>query len=197
MYFLRPTKEQVEAHIGIPIDDSYSTPPNDHGGEWFKDHKQFILHVFLPKIRPPIKVWRICAEAYLTDILFEKDHPFLGVKAGDIRAFEQVLCDGSTFVPDLAYECGNIKDAWSMGHDLLYCLHQLKLRDVYGKKWTITEANKMYRDGWIAQGYGVIGRTWYFGLTVGGWIGWNQPFDKKIEKVSGCKFKDITGCKPI
>lgn len=197
MQLLRPTKEQVEVHIGIPVDSNYSTPPTHKEEEWYKDHKQFVLHVLLPKIKPPVKVWKICAEAYLTDILFEKNHPLLGVKAGDIRSFEQILCDGSTFVPDLAYDHGNIKDPWSMGHDLLFKLHQLKMRDVFDKKWNIVEANKMYRDGWKAQGYNIIGNTWYFGLTVASWVEWNRPFNTKIEKVTGCKFKENTGCMPI
>lgn len=197
MKFLRPKREHVESHIGIPIDASGLVPPTYDKEEWNKSHRLFVLHVLLPEVRPPKRTWRICAEAYLTDILFEKDHPNLGVKAGDIRSFEEILCDGSSVVPDWAYHWGFIKDPWAMGHDLNFTLHRLGWRDVFGHRWGLLEAHAAYRDGWIAQDNPVVGNLWYFGLFAGAWPLWFRGFDDKPEKVTGWQWKENTGCEPF
>ena len=139
-------------------------------------HKQFVLRVLLPSIKPPVSVWRITAEAYLTGIwLGETQKP---------STFEQALSDGSTLVPDLAYRWGNIKDPWGVAHDLIYIHHKLGLSDAYGVKWTLHDAHNMYRRGWLATGMPIVGSVWYLGLVLGGWVVWNQEFDNKPEKVS-------------
>ena len=148
--------------------------------EWYKNHRSFVLQQLLPTIRPPDDVWRVCAEAYLTDVSFDAAHsnfylPGVAVVPGRLYAYEQVLSDGTSLVPDLAYRWGKIKDPWALAHDLLFMLHDYGLPDVYGKRWGFFAANRIYRRGWAAQHNNLIGNLWWLGLTLGSWVPWLKP----------------------
>lgn len=201
MKLLRPTKFQVLQHLNIPVDAAGLIPPTHEESEWNNDHRQYVLHVLLPSVRPPLKTWKATVEAYLTDIQFEEDHPNVKIrgnpiKKGDIYSFEECLCDGSSVVPDIAYPYGKIKDPWGTAHDLIYLLHHLGWVDVFGHKWHIVETHDMYRDGWIAQGNSIVGWTWWTGLMLGGWTVWNRGLNE-IEGVSSWTYKDNTKCEPF
>lgn len=176
MYIIRPSKEEVENFVGIDTISLKIPTPSNNKEEWNKSHRDFVLKVLLPQIKPPIKTWRIVAEAYLTDIFLEKENK--------LSTFEQILSDGSSLVPNWAYKWGNIKDPWGVGHDLIYVLHKLNLRDVYGKKWSLIEAHNMYRDGWLASKEYIIGWTWWIGLILGGWVFWYNKSFKTPEKIT-------------
>lgn len=166
MIMIRPTKEEVESYVGIEFIAS---------DEWEQDHREYVLLTFLPRLKPPKHVWRIVAEAYLTKFKLSD---------GTIRTFEQILCDGSTVVPDLSHNWGEIKDPWAMGHDLIFMLHRLNLCDIYGKIWNLKEANAMYRDGWYSQKLYFIGAIWWLGLCAFSWFLWKRPFNDKPEPIT-------------
>jgi len=150
-----------------------------HKDSWYKNHRSFILQELLPSIRPPTHVWKAVAEGYLTDIEFDKQHTLHStiyhepIVPHRFYSFEQVMCDGSSLVPDIAYKWGRIKDPWAVGHDLLCMTNRYHLRDVYDKKWSRSQTDKMYRDGWYSQHRYVVGTVWWFGLVIGSWIPWN------------------------
>lgn len=200
MFLLRPNKFAITQHLHIPVDADGLMPPSNDKDEWNQNHRQYILHVLLPSIRPPLKTWKACIEAYLTNVEFENDHPDIKIhgnpiKKGDIYSFEEILCDGSSVVPDVAYRWGNIKDPWGTAHDFIYTLNHLGYLDAFGHKWKLLEAHSMYRDGWIAEGFPLIGWTWWTGLVLGGWKAWYSK-DKDIEPITGWKYYE-TGCKPF
>lgn len=176
MILIRPCKEEIDSYVGIdaPLIQTKSFSFKDE--EWFKDHKDLVLLQILPKVRPPEKVWRAVAEAYLTEFILES--------SGEKKSFEQVICDGSSIVPDLAYEWGRIKDPWAMAHDLIFMLHRLGLVDAYGRNWGFHEANAAYRDGWYAQKMYSIGFLWWVGLELFGKIAWNKKFKNKPEPIT-------------
>jgi hypothetical protein len=175
MILIRPNKDEVESYVGIhPIKPNINKPSKDKN-EWNKDHKNYVLKTLLPKIEPSKRVWRIVAEAYLTRVKLEE--------TDEIKSFEEVLCDGSSFVPDLAYKWGRIKDPWAMGHDLIYLLNKFNLKDVYGNTWSYKNAQDMYRDGWYSQNFYVIGFVRWIGLMGFGWVSWNKKFDNNPEPI--------------
>lgn len=177
MIIYRPTKEYVDRYIGLTeIKESIHIPTNSKD-EWNKSHTRFILRVLLPQIHPPLGVWRITAEAYLTKIKLEQNGEFL--------SFEQVMSDGSSVVPDLSYAWGNIKDPWGVAHDWVYMLHKLNLNDVYDNKWKLLEAHDMYRKGWYASKMHIIGSVWWIGLILGGWVVWNKQIKNHLEDING------------
>ena len=184
MIIHRPAKGLVEAFIGIlpaglhplAIPRVMKTPP----GEWYKNHRSYVLQQLLPSIRPPIDVWQVCAEAYLTDVSFNAPHSNfyldgVSVVPGRKYAYEEVLSDGTSLVPDLAYKWGKIKDPWALAHDLLFMLHDYSLPDVFGRKRGFFACNDLYRRGWVAQKHRVIGNVWWAGLTLGSWVPWLKP----------------------
>jgi hypothetical protein len=176
MILIRPNKDLVESYIGIKPVKPDIKKPSKNKNEWYKDHSVFVLNTLLPKIKPPKRVWRIVAEAYLTKVQYEDTM--------EIKSFEEVLCDGSTLVPDLAYKWGRIKDPWAMGHDLIYILNGLELTDVYGNIWTYKNAQDMYREGWYSQNFYWVGTVRWIGLLGFGWFFWNSNKNsKKITKV--------------
>lgn len=180
MIVLRPSKEEVDLYlnIGVSILDK-----NIESNSWEGSHRHFILNYFLPSVHPPDKVWRIVAEAYLTDVFLENTQ--------EVKTFEEVLCDGSTLVPDFTEDReGKIKDPWAMGHDLLYLLKKFNQKDVYGKKWGLLEAHRMYRSGWFAQKFYIIGTIWWTGLALGGWVAWLKKFKNKPEPITNFIYKD-------
>ena len=151
-----------------------------HPADWYDNHRSFVLQELLPTIQPPIHVWKAVAEGYLTDVEFDDVHSDLStyVYAYSVfpkrkYSFEQVLCDGSSLVPDIAYQWGRIKDPWAVGHDIIYMLNRHKLPDVYGKRWSRWLTDIMYRDGWYAQKNYIVGTIWWSGLVIGGWFPWN------------------------
>lgn len=166
LYLSRPSREEVEAFVGLA---SYNIAggfvPDDSEAEWGKSHREFVLRLLLPSIRPPVKVWRLVVEAYLCDVLRPAADP-------SRVPFEVAVCDGSTLVPDVAYRWGNMKDPWGVAHDYAYTLHGLGLADAYGHTWGFFESNAAYRDGWRAEHMPGIGWTWWGGLTLGGWVAW-------------------------
>ena len=185
MRIFRPDHRLVSAFVGCasanlpPIKLACTRTPD---AEWYKNHRSYVLQELLPTIRPPDDVWRVCAEAYLTDVEFDSEHenydrflPGASVVPGRKYAYEQVLSDGSSLVPDLAYDHGKIKDPWAVAHDLLYMLHDYRLPDAYGRRWGFWASNNLYRRGWIAQEHHVIANVWWFGLAVGGWVPWLLP----------------------
>lgn len=183
MIVYRPSRNYIEKYINLTsIQDSIPTPRNTPE-EWHKDHSQFILRVILPSIQPPLRTWRIVAEAYLTYIKLEKSN--------EIFTFEQLLSDGTTVAPDVFYRWGNIKDPWAVGHDLTYVLHKHNLLDMYGNKWNLKSTHDAYKDGWIASNMPIVGRLYWTGLMVGGWVLWNKPFKNKPEPIT--KFIEYGG----
>ena len=176
MIIYRPSKDLVESYVGLNYIKQEIPIPTKTKEEWDKSHSQFVLRVLLPSINPPLDVWRITAEAYLTTIQLETVNEF--------KTFEQLFSDGSTLVPDLMYKWGNIKDPWGVMHDWIYVMHKLKLTDVYDKKWTLLEAHDIYRKGWLSSSNILIGNMWYIGLVLGGWVVWNKKKSKINEPVN-------------
>ncbi len=174
MVLIRPCKERILSYIGIgpkypPIETPTACPE-----EWGKNHKAFVLRTLLPEISPPEYIWKIAAEAYLTK--FE-------LSGGEIVSFEEILSDGSSLVPDMAYENGMIKDPWAVAHDFVFFLNRLSLEDAFGERWTLRKANRMYRDGWYCQGFVGIGTLWWMGLCVFSWIPWGTRFKNRPEPI--------------
>jgi hypothetical protein len=160
----RPTREQVEARVGRTWLNVADVPaPGRTADEWGRSHREFVLGVVLPSISPPLRVWRLAAEAYLCDVL---------APDGGIVPFEVAACDGSSVVPDVAYPWGNIKDPWGVMHDYAYAMNRRGLLDAYGHRWGKLEADGAYRDGFIASGRPVVGWIWWGGLVVGGVGAW-------------------------
>lgn len=181
MRISRPSVSEIERYVGVAGILSTIPIPTRSKEEWNKDHREFVLRVLLPQIQPPIDVWKITVEAYLTDVVLET--------AQEKKTFEQALCDGSSVVPDWGYKWGNIKDPWGCGHDYIYFLHRLGLSDAYGRKWGYWAAHSMYRRGWMSQGSWGIGSVWWFGLAVGGWGAWLGEFNNKPEKITEISFR--------
>lgn len=178
MKIFRPPLELIEKYINVTsIREDIHIPLKDDS-EWNKDHRQFVLRVLLPSIRPPLAVWRITAEAYLTDIVIESTQKTF--------TFEQILSDGSTASPDTVYRWGNIKDPWAVGHDYLYILHKFRMPDSYNKHWGLAETHKMYRDGWKATGKHLSAYIRWLGLHAGGWVLWNKIITSKIPEPITC-----------
>lgn len=169
MILIRPTKEDIEKYINAPI-------PKKARNEWDNDHKEFVLKTWLPKLKLSIRLQKIVIEAYLTEFFLEKE--------GATKPFEQVICDGSSVVPDLAYNWGEIKDPWAMAHDFIFFMHRLGLRDAYGKKWTFMEANLAYKEGWIAQKNYLVANVYFWGLTIFGAPAWFKKFNNKPEPIT-------------
>lgn len=176
MIIYRPSKELVDQYIGLNYIKDVIPIPTKSKDEWNKSHSQFVLRVLLPSVNPPLDVWKITAEAYLTSIQIEQ--------TGEFKTFEQILSDGSSVVPDILYKWGNIKDPWGVMHDLIYMLNRLKINDVYNNKWTLLKAHDAYKKGWLASGHPFIGNLWYTGLVLGGWIVWNKRFRKLNEPIT-------------
>jgi hypothetical protein len=148
-----PVSETVDLYIGRMPDPYYADKrPSDKPEEWKKDHRAFILNWYLPVLRPPDKIWRICAEAYIAGM--------------------EPLCDGSTAVPNCLYRNGNIKDPQGVTHDYLFQLHHHGRSDAYGHVWTLDEANRMYRDFCLEDGWHVRGWVRYAGLCLVSIIPW-------------------------
>ncbi len=196
MRIFRPDPKLVDCFVNIKSTRNIVTSDFfDHvkHEEWYNNHRAFVLKDLLPSLKPPKQVWKIVAEGYLTDVDFDKAHmldanTYAGAVFPDRKyAFEQVLCDGSTLVPDVAYKWGRIKDPWAVGHDLLFLLNSYKLPDIYGKKWTLNQANSMYRNGWYSQHSYIIGSVWWLGLALGSWVVWNS---KEICKPECKRFID-------
>lgn len=183
MILIRPTRGLVESFVGKPPLQEAMIRPLFRRDEWDKDHREFVLLELLPDVRPDKRTWRIVAEAYLTDFLIES--------TGEVKPFEQVICDGSSLVPDLAYKWGEIKDPWAMGHDLIFFLHRFGLEDAYGKKWTFNEANLAYRRGWYCQHLNIIGNLWWLGLSLGGWVSWFKRFNERPEPLTSIREKQV------
>lgn len=158
-----------------------------HKDSWYKNNRSFVLQELLPAIKPPLHVWRAVVEGYLTDVMFDECHVlddtiyYETVIPHRLYGFEQVMCDGSSLVPDVAYKWGKIKDPWAVGHDLICMTNRYHLCDVYGKKWSRSQADKMYRDGWYSQHSYIVGTLWWFGLVIGSWIPWNIKANCKPE----------------
>lgn len=130
-----------------------STRPTFDKDEWDKDHAAFVLGRVLPRLHLPDRVRRITAEAYL---------------AGMEKA-----SNGSSVVPE-ALRDGNIKDWQGVMHDYIFWLHQRGLPDADGHYWTLAEANRAYREAWIADGQMARGWVWWTGLSIGSWVVWNR-----------------------
>ena len=148
-----PDKDIVDLYVGNRPDPYYADKvPSDSEEEWNKNHSPFILNYWLPILRPDIKIWRICAEAYLSGM--------------------EPLCDGSSGVPDCLYRYGNIRDPQGVAHDYLFQLHHHDRPDAYGHTWGLDEANRMYRDFCLEDGWHILGWTRYLGLCLVSRIPW-------------------------
>ena len=133
--------------------------PTDSKEEWNKDHREFVLGVLLPMVRPRRKVEKVIQWAY--EVGFERKS------------------NGSSVVPDLAYDYGNIKDPMGVAHDWLFWLHENGLADPDGHVWTLWECNVWYLKAWRDFGHPWIGGVWFTGLCLGSWVVWNFGGSKK------------------
>jgi hypothetical protein len=126
--------------------------PTDAPEEWDKDHSRFVLSVLLPMINPRPEVWRVIGWAYNDGM--------------------EARSNGSSVVPDLAYDYGNIKDPPGVGHDYIFELHRKGIADPSGHVWGLWEANVWYLRAWRDFKHPVIGATWFAGLCAGSWWCW-------------------------
>ena len=120
--------------------------------EWNKDHREFVLGVLLPMVHARAIVEKVITWAYECGM--------------------EAKSDGSSVVPDTAYDYGNIKDPMGVAHDWLFWLHHNGLADPEGHHWTLWECNRWYRQAWCDFGHPWIGRIWWTGLTLGSWVIW-------------------------
>jgi hypothetical protein len=151
--FARPNLEMVERAVNFP--DCWlasAIKPTKDPEEWDRDHSAWYIARVFPVLDLPLRLRRICCEAYLTDGLEE-------------------WCDGSSVVPD-SKRYGYCKDFQGVMHDYIFWTHHKGLPDAYGHVWTYDEANRAYRDAWIADGQAFRGWLYYAGLTVGAWPVW-------------------------
>lgn len=186
MILVRPSKSEVDYYSNLTDIPLKLIPPNFDDEEWNKSHREYVIKVMLPSIHPPYEVKRLTVEAYLTDFYYDEEDPSLNDYIG---SFEEVICDGSSCVPNVAYDWGNIKDIWSMPHDYSYFMHRHDLRDIYGKKWRLLESHKIYMDGFFSQGKPLIGSIFYFGLLIGGWYAWVTKRKKKPEDITDISYR--------
>jgi hypothetical protein len=125
--------------------------PSEKKSEWDKCHAAFYIGRVFPILHMPPKVRRIAVEAYLA-----------GMEAHS---------DGSSVVPD-SMRYGHTKDWEGVMHDYIFWLHHKGMADASGHVWTLDEANRAYKDAWIADGQALRGHLWYVGLTLGSRFYW-------------------------
>lgn len=177
MILMRPSKSEVDYYSSLTDIPLRLSPPTFDEDEWDKSHREYVLKVLLPAIHPPFEVKRLTVESYLTDLYQDNQTDYIG-------SFEEIICDGSSVVPNVAYDWAHIKDIWSMAHDYSYFMHRHNLKDIYGKRWRLLESHKIYMDGFFSQGKPLIGSIFYFGLLVGGWYAWITKRKKNPEDIS-------------
>ena len=127
--------------------------PTDAEDEWNKDHKDFVLNYLLPMVRPRARVRQVMVWAYEDGM----EH----------------RSNGSSVIPDNAYDWGNIKDPQGVAHDWIFELHHKGLPDPQGHYWTLWEANNWYRLAWIDFHHECVANVYWVGLTLGSWCVWN------------------------
>lgn len=176
MKVIRPSKAEVNYYTNLNDIPLALAPPDNDVDEWDKSHREFALKVLLPSIRPPALTRRLVVESYLTDI--EDDD------GSNKTTFEQSICNGSSMVPNISYDWGYIKDIWSMAHDYCYFLHRNNLTDIFGKKWNLRQAHKIYYDGFCAQKKTILGTIYYTGLLMGGWVVWYTDLLRNRETIN-------------
>ena len=137
--------------------------PMDSKEEWSKDHRDFVLNVLLPMVRPRARVSKVITWAY--------------------EAGFEAKSDGSSVVPDVGYDYGNIKDPMGVAHDYLFWLHDNGMADPEGHKWGLTECNVWYFQAWRDFKHPIIGAVWFTGLFIGSWYRWYFGAPKKLPKV--------------
>lgn len=151
-------KYDIERAINNPAPFYWAAHrPGNGKEEWGKDHRAFIIGMVLPVLDMPIKLRRIVVEAYL--------------------AGAEEISNGSSVVPE-SFRYGRTKDFQGVAHDYLFWLHEHGLPDAFGHYWTLDEANKAYRDLWIADGQKCRGWLWYVGLSIGSWYVWTKRGEK-------------------
>ena len=187
MILVRPSREEVDYYSNLTDIPLKLTTPSYDDDEWNKSHREFVLKIMLPAIRPPYETKRLTVEAYLTDFYQDNEDPLLNDYIG---SFEEVICDGSSVVPNVAYDWGHIKDIWAMAHDYSYFMHRHGLKDIYGKQWKLLESHKIYMDGFFSQGKPILGSIFYFGLFVGGWYVWVTKRSKNPEEITSIVYRD-------
>ena len=85
----------------------------------------------------------------------------------------EAISDGSSDCPN-EFMDGFIKEPQGVGHDWLYELHRLGLADPKGHVWTFNEANIWYARAEWELNYHARAVDRYIGLTLFGWIAWNE-----------------------
>lgn len=128
------------------------------------DNASFIVEDLLPRIvtiRPTVR--QVVRWAYGYD-----QPPWFAMRG----SYEQTS-DGSSDVPDY-FMGGLIKEPAGVGHDFLYELHRRGLADPGGKVWTFNQANLWYLRAMKDFGYPARAVWRYVGLSIGGWVAWNQ-----------------------
>lgn len=174
MKLIRPSKEEVNYYTKLNEIPLAASAPTHDVDEWDQSHREFVLKVLLPSIRPPVLTRRVVVESYLTDVVLDN---------GEKTTFEQGICNGSSFVPNVSYDWGYIKDVWSMAHDYCYFLHRNNLTDIFGKRWNLRQAHKIYWDGFCAQRKTILGTIYATGLLIGGWVIWYTDLLRNRESV--------------
>jgi len=169
---IQPAQADVEYYLTNPqapdatgLDMVDSSDPR----EWGKSHRDLMLRFALPTIRQNLtrRTLALTVEAYLANAV---------LPSGRIASFEEIGCNGSSVVPDIAMPFGwrGVKDLPSMPHDYGYELHHRGFADVYGHRWGLLELHAAYREVWGAIGKPGIGRLWHFGLVLFGWLPWSS-----------------------
>lgn len=120
--------------------------------EWNKDHREFVLNILLPEVKPRAEVYRVIQWAY--------------------RAGMELRSNGSSVVPDRTYPFGRIKDPVGVGHDYIFELHNQDKPDPSGHRWGLMEANNWYRKGMLDFQCPVLAWTRWTGLTLFSWFPW-------------------------
>lgn len=93
---------------------------------------------------------------------------------GVALAFEQVGCDGSSFIPDLCEGGYWMKDPASVPHDHEWARHHAgDLPDSWGKRPSFHRSNERYRDILIGFGHAGLADEKFRGLEVLGRLRWN------------------------
>lgn len=138
--------------------------------EWGKDHRDWVLGVLLPMVRPPGDLARLIQMAYESGA--EQDS------------------DGSTIIADRTYPFGNIKDPVGVMHDWIFKLHHQGSPDPDGHYWGLLEANWAY-----ARGQWAFERKWravaaFLGLSLLSWVPWHfgsSGLKKRLDKTPKSK----------
>ena len=123
---------------------------------WHGDNRDFVVGTLLPllDVRPATK--RVIRWAYGYD--------------GSIGSFEKES-NGSSCVKDRFFD-SRAKDPFGVGHDMIHCLHHLKMADPSGHHWGWHESNVWYDQAMEDFGYEHLDDIRHFGLDIGSGFHW-------------------------